>query len=103
MGLETPYLVAIGVLMYIENFTRRDIAFAVNLLAKFSAKPTKRHRNGVKNILQYIKGTEDLGLFYKVGEDSNIKGYVNASYLFDSHIGKSYVGYVFFRQGATIS
>ena len=69
-----------------------DIAFAVNLLARFSAKPTKRHWNGVKHILQYIKGIEDLGLFYKVGEDNNIKGYVDAGNLSDLHKGKSQIG-----------
>jgi hypothetical protein len=73
LGPETPYLAAISALMYLANCTRPDIAFVVNLLARFSAKPTKRHWNGVKHILRYLKGTKDLGLFYKAGEDSNIK------------------------------
>jgi hypothetical protein len=34
---EVPYLSAIGALMYIANCTRPDIAFAVNLLARYSA------------------------------------------------------------------
>ncbi len=38
---ETAYLAAIGALMYLANCTRPNIAFAVNLLARFSAKPTK--------------------------------------------------------------
>jgi hypothetical protein len=103
LGPETPYLAAIGALMYLANCTRPNIAFAVNLLARFNAKPTKRHWNDVKHILRYIKGTEDLRLFYKVGEDSNIKGYVDACYLFDPLKGKSQTCYVFLRQGATIS
>ena len=103
MGPETPYLAAIGVLMYLANCTRPDIAFAVNLLARFSARPTNRHWNGVKHILRYLKGIEDLGLFYKVGEDSNIKGYVDAGYLSNPHKEKSQTCYVFLRQGATIS
>jgi hypothetical protein len=43
---EIPYLSAIKTLMYIENCTRPDIAFAVNLvnlLARHSAAPTKHH------------------------------------------------------------
>jgi hypothetical protein len=43
LGPEFPYLSAIGALMYLENCTRLDIAFAVNLLARHSAAPTKRH------------------------------------------------------------
>ena len=64
---------------------------------------TKQHWNGVKHILRYLKGIEDLGLFYKAGDDSNIKGHVDAYYLFDPHKGKSQTYYVFLRQGATIS
>jgi hypothetical protein len=50
LGSEVPYLSAIGALMYLTNCTRPDIAFAVNLLARHSAAPTKRHWTGAKNI-----------------------------------------------------
>ena len=43
LGLEVPYLSAIGALMYLANYTRPDIAFSVNLLARYSSTPTKRH------------------------------------------------------------
>jgi hypothetical protein len=43
LGPEVPYLSAIGALMYLVNCTRPDIAFAVNLLARYNADPTKRH------------------------------------------------------------
>ena len=65
LGPDYPYLSAIGALMYLANGTRPDIAFAVNLLARFSAAPTKRHWNGIKQILRYLRGTEDLGLFFR--------------------------------------
>jgi hypothetical protein len=41
LGPEVPYLSAIGALMYLANSTRPNIAFAVNLLARHSAAPTK--------------------------------------------------------------
>ncbi|GKA32060.1 disease resistance CC-NBS-LRR class family protein [Tanacetum coccineum] len=50
LGPEVPYLSAIGALMYLTNCTRPDISFAVNLLARFSSSPTKRHWNGIKHI-----------------------------------------------------
>ena len=50
LGQEYPYLSAIGALMYLANSTRPDVAFAVNLLARYSAAPTKRHWAGVKNV-----------------------------------------------------
>ena len=40
---EIPYLSAIGALMYLANHTRPDIAFAVNLLARYDSSPTRRH------------------------------------------------------------
>jgi hypothetical protein len=63
LGPEVSYLSAIGALMYLTNFTRPDIAFTVNLLARYSADPTRRHWVGVKTIFRYLKGTQDLGLF----------------------------------------
>ena len=43
LGPEVPYLSVIGALMYLANCTRQDIAFSVNLLARYSSAPTLRH------------------------------------------------------------
>ena len=43
LGLEDPYLSAIGALLYLAKCTRPDIAFVVNFLARYSASPTRRH------------------------------------------------------------
>jgi hypothetical protein len=50
LGPEVPYLSVIGALMYIANYTRPDLAFALNLLARHNAAPNKLHWSGVKNI-----------------------------------------------------
>jgi len=34
LGLEAPYLSVIETLMYLANYTRSNIAFAINLLSK---------------------------------------------------------------------
>ena len=57
LGCEVPYLSSIGALMYLANYTRPNTAFVVNLLARYSAAPTKRHWVGMKTILRYLKGT----------------------------------------------
>ena len=41
LGSQTPYLAAIGEIMNLANCYRLDIAFVIDLLAKFVAKPTK--------------------------------------------------------------
>ena len=48
--------------MYLTTCARLDIAFFVNLLARYSSDPTRRHWNGIKHILRYLKGTSDTGL-----------------------------------------
>jgi hypothetical protein len=65
LGQEYPYLSAIGALMYLVNNTRPDIAFAVNCLIRHSAAPTMHHWNNIKNILRYLVGTIDLGLYFQ--------------------------------------
>ncbi|XP_049399929.1 pectinesterase-like [Solanum stenotomum] len=60
LGDETPYLSAIGALMYRANNTRPDICFVVSLLAKFSSCPTRRHWKGAKHIFRYLQGTIDM-------------------------------------------
>ena len=81
LGPEVPYLSAIGALMYLANYTRPDIAFLVNLLARYSSAPTKRHWNGIKHILRYLRGISDMGLFYSKAMEPQLLGYADAGYL----------------------
>ncbi|KAL0457968.1 UNVERIFIED_CONTAM: Secreted RxLR effector protein [Sesamum latifolium] len=106
LGPEVPYLSAIDALMYLANNTRPDIAFSVNLLARYSSTPTKRHQNGVKHILRYLRGTSDMRLYFERHEDvkaTNLVGYSDAGYLSDSHKAISQSGYVFMYGGTAIS
>ena len=103
MGPEVPYLSAIGTLMYLANITRLDIAFAVNLLARYNDIPTKRHWTGVKNILRYLNGTKDLGLFFQRKIDPTMIGYADAGYLSHPHNARSQIGFVFLHGGTSIS
>ena len=69
--------------MYLANCTRPDIAFSVNLLARYSSAPTLRHWNGVKHLLRYLHGTSDKGLFYFKVPKLELHGYTDAGYLSD--------------------
>jgi hypothetical protein len=103
LGSGYPYLSAIGALMYLANGTRPDIAFVVNLLSRFSSAPTKRHWSGIKRILRYLRGTIDLGLYFRKKQDLSIIGLTDAGYLFDPHNALSQTGYVFLSGGTTVS
>ena len=43
LGLKVPYLSVIRMLLYLANYTLLDIAFLVNLRARYSSTPTQRH------------------------------------------------------------
>ena len=76
-NLEVQYLNAID--------TRPDIAFSINLLARYSLVPTKRHWNGIKHVLRYLCGTCDMGLFYSKRLEPQFFDYADADYLSDPH------------------
>jgi hypothetical protein len=103
LGSEFPYLSLIGALMYLANSTRPDIAFAVNLLARHSAAPTRRHWTGGKQILRYLNGTKDLGLFFRKTNDPTLIGYADAGYMSDPHNARSQTGFAFLHGGTVIS
>ena len=89
LGLEIPYLSAIGLLMYVENYTRPDIAFSVNLLARYSSAPPKRHLNRIKHVLRYLCGTCGMRLFYSKTLEPQFFGYADVGYLSGFHKDRS--------------
>ena len=66
------YQQIIGSLTYVATATCPDIAAAVNMLSKFMTRPGKEHMEGVKRILQYIKGIIDYGLIYNVSDSDYV-------------------------------
>ena len=97
------YLTAVGAFTYLITHTRPDIAFTTNILARHSQKPTARHWNGVKHLLRYLWGTEDLGLYYRRDIKCKITGYADSGFKTDEVSGKSQTGYIFIKNGTPIS
>ena len=93
----------IGALLYLSNYIKPDIAFAINLLERFSASPTRRHWNGINHIFQYLQGSQDLGLLYTRNQDMKLVGYLDAGYIFNPHNSRSQTGYAFLCGGTKIS
>ena len=61
---QTPYLSAVGALMYLATTTRPDIAYTVGVLARFNSNPGWNHWLAVKHLLHYIKATLDYSISY---------------------------------------
>ena len=89
--------------MYLATCTRPNIVFPVNLLAKYSSAQTRRHWNGIKHMLRYLKGTYDMRLFYSKESKQQLLGYVDVGHFSDPHKARFQTGYVFSCNGAAIS
>ena len=97
------YLTAVGAFTYLTTHTRLDIAFATSILARHSQNPTARHWNGVKHLMRYLRGTEDLGLHYRKVKNQETTRYADSGFKTDEAGGKSQTDYIFMRDGAPIS
>ena len=81
----TLYQSAVGSLLYLSGWTRPDIAFAVNQVARYCSSRTKEHWTAVKLILRYLKGTPNYDLAYSRNVDKNktLIGYSDADWAGD--------------------
>ena len=99
----SKYQSAVGSLLYISQWTRPDIAFAVSNVAKFCSKPTEEHYTAVKRIMRYLKGTIDHGLLYPTNESQGFVGFSDADWAGDINDRRSTSGYLFKLGACTIS
>jgi histone deacetylase 1/2 len=77
-GWEYP--AALGMLMYLGNNTRPDIAFAVNQCARFSFSPKVSHGKALKRIVRYLKGTKEQGLIFSPSGELVVDCYVDSDF-----------------------
>ncbi|XP_070017094.1 secreted RxLR effector protein 161-like [Nicotiana sylvestris] len=76
---QTMYRGIIGSLLYLTA-NQHDIFFSVGLCARFQSNPNESHLKAAKRILRYLKGTQDLVLYYPSGDNFNLIGYADADY-----------------------
>jgi hypothetical protein len=89
--------------MYLANSTRLDIAFVVNMFARYTMLLLTSIIGLDLNVFRYLNGTKDLGLFFNRNDDKTRIGYVDVGYLSDPHDAKSRIGFIFMHGGTTIS
>lgn len=76
---KTVYKGIIGSLMYLTA-SRPYIVFATSLYARFQSDPKECHMTMVKRIFCYLKGTNNLCLYYLKFSNFNVFGYIDADY-----------------------
>jgi len=62
--LQRNYRKLIGSLMYLYQWTRPGIGYAVTFSSRYLHKPGEKHWVQARNVLRYLKGTQDYGIHY---------------------------------------
>lgn len=119
------YQALVGSLLYLMHGTRPDICYAVIRLSQYASKPKQCHWEGLKRVLQYLKGTSDAaivlgnrprengaredvlkGVGWKGLDDPVVKkglvGYFDSAHA-DNLSRRSTCGYLFLLHGSPIS
>ena len=74
------YPTVVGMLMFLANNSRPDIAYAVHQCARFTHCPKDSHAAGVKRIIRYLKGTNNEGMFLEPTSSLAVDCYVDADF-----------------------
>ena len=80
MTNEFNYCSVIGKLNFLEKLTRPDITYTVHQCAYFSADPKQSHRNAVKCIRRYLKGTPHKGTTLHPDTQQSFQCWVDADF-----------------------
>ena len=96
---KVPYALAIGSLMYAMVYTRPDIGYAMGVVSIFMSNPDKAHREAMKWILRYLRGTTEKCLYFGEGE-LKVQG-VDA--YFGGEVDHRTTGYIFTVGNTTVS
>lgn len=93
-----PYRELVGCLMYIMLGTRPDICYAVTYFSQFQNCFNEEHFKYLKNVLRYLKKTQNFGLKYVKSNKSNnniiISSYVDADFANNVFDRKSISGFL---------
>ncbi|XP_072986620.1 uncharacterized protein [Typha latifolia] len=99
---ETYYKQLVGSLMFLTA-TRPDMMSVTCLISRYMAKPTELHLQAAKRALRYLKGTVNLGIYYKKGGSGDLLVYTDSDYAGDMEDRKSASGYVFLMSSGAVS
>jgi hypothetical protein len=100
----TEYRSLIGSLRYLVN-TRPDLAYSVGYVNRFMEDLHEDHLATVKQILRFVAGSSDIGVFYpkRRGDRAELKGYNDSDLAGDLDSRKNTTGVLFFFRRSPVS
>ncbi|RVW62516.1 Retrovirus-related Pol polyprotein from transposon RE1 [Vitis vinifera] len=69
----------------------------------YMGQPTELHLQTAKRVLRYLRGTTNLGIFYKKGGNDKLVAFTDSDYADDLEDRKSTSGYVFMLSSGAVS
>ncbi|MBW0503131.1 hypothetical protein O181_042846 [Austropuccinia psidii MF-1] len=79
-GMDKEYLRQIGMILYVSQGSRPDVAYAVNYLARFSMGTDRTHWDALEHLIAYLHYTRLSGILISAKESSKeLKCYVDAN------------------------
>ena len=98
----TLYRSIIGSLLY-HTVSRPNIAFSVGVCARYQAAPKESHLIAVKQIIRYVNGTPDYGLWYSKDTNACLAYYSDADWVGSMDDRKSTSGGCFYLGNNLVS
>ena len=99
LDMQKRYRHIVGTYIWINGTVRVDIGWIVLILCSFMSNPGWEHYQAALQVARYLAGTVDLGITYRIVDDFNVRGYVDADHA--SHEDrKSIYSYIFTLAGA---
>ncbi|KAL0342906.1 UNVERIFIED_CONTAM: Retrovirus-related Pol polyprotein from transposon TNT 1-94, partial [Sesamum angustifolium] len=96
------YAKIIGSVMFLMNYTRPNIAYAVSRLSRYTHNPNNEHWSALHRLLRYLKSTMNLCLHFNKFP-AILEGFCDANWVTDNDEVRSTGGYVFTLGGGAIS
>ena len=102
---QERYQHLVGSLLYLTVWTRPDLVFAVQQLAKWSHDPHEKHMQAGMHVLKYLKGTKHLGITYTRGgpNGNRLLGLADADWAACTTTRRSTSGYISTLNGGALS
>lgn len=100
-----PYKSAVGCLIYLNVWTRYDIAKATQAVAQHLQNPGKSHWSAVKRVYRYLAGTKYHGIIYRKSGKGRLEliGWSDADWAADVDNRRRIAAYVFTVGGVAIT
>ncbi|XP_018436063.2 secreted RxLR effector protein 161-like [Raphanus sativus] len=96
------YREMIGSLLYLTA-SRPDLNLSVGICARYQAKPRKSYLEANKQIIRYVKGTANLGIYYSKESNGNLVRYCDANWAGSVNDRKSTSGGCFFLGNSLVA